>query len=1575
MFIRTLLILAILLHLASLDALRGAESGRTYLSGHVPKALASLTAKSRLPADQIMPLSIGLPLRNQDGLDQLLQQIYDPASTNFHKYLTPQEFTVRFGPTEQDYAALQDFVRSNGLQVVATHPNRVVLDISGPVGAVERVFAVTLRTYQHPQEAREFFAPDIEPSVSGPMKLLTIGGLDNYSLPRPHFKVKPQAAASQAVPYSGSGPSGTYRGNDFRAAYVPGTTLTGAGQSVGLLQYDGYYSNDIASYISQAGIATSVVLSNIPAIGNTTPPPGSGSIEVSLDIEMVIAMAPGLKTIYVYEVTNGSTSWFSILNHMANDNLSRQLSSSWGGGSPDATSEQVFKQMASQGQTFFNASGDSDAFTGSVPFPSDSTNITQVGGTTLTTSGAGGNYVSETVWNWGNGQGSSGGLSTYYKIPYWQTNLNLTASGGSSVYRNIPDVALTADNVNVIYSNGVSGVVGGTSCAAPLWAGFTALINQQAALASRPSVGFLNPAIYNMAGGSAYATNFHDITTGNNTSIASPSKYYAVAGYDLCTGLGTPNGTNFINALAPLIFAPVLTPAGWSLLWESATPTNGAIDPGETVTISIALQNQGNLATTNLIATLLANNGVLSPSGSQIYGALAGFGAITNQSFTITASGACGSNIVAVLQLQDGTNNLGTVSVNLPLGKSTGLTQNFDAVTAPALPANWTSVNVSGTANPWSTIPAAYDTAPNAAFVSDSASSGQNALVSQAITINSTNAQLSFRHNFSFEFSGSRYYDGGVLEIQIGNGAFTDIVTAGGSMLGGGYNKTITTRSDNPIGGRSAWCGNSGGWQTVNVKLPVSAAGKSIQLRWNCATDTGNTTAVVGWYVDSINISDAALTCLPVLTDLAVSQSMATNSLQSGQNLIYNLAVTNSGPQLAANIALTDTVPANVTFVSASPGATNLAGKIVFPIGLMAVGSVTNFALTLAPTNGTVFTNFASVGTITPETNTTNNFSSLIIAQINAVPAYLSVGLMDQMIQCGSNANFMVTPLGTPPLSIQWSLDGMPVFGATNTSFSLTNLHLPNHVVSISVTNLFGSMTSNSTIYVQDTIPPIIALNGSNSIFLELWTPFIDPGASSWDTCAGVVPVVMTGTVNPGSVGTNILKYLAQDGNGNTNIAVRTVIVRDTTPPAISWTFTNLVLAADTNCGLTMPDVTGTNFILATDLSAPLTLTQNPTNTSTLSVGTNAVVITVKDAFENASVVTNTIVVVDQTPPQILMEPQSQTNFIGAMAGFSVVASACTPLTWQWFFNDGILPEQTNSTLTYSNVRPTAAGNYFVVVSANGGSSTSTLATLTLERVPAVLTLDSSSNPSGYRSKLNFTASVTPVTATGTIQWLTNGALFNLQTVQDGFAESTSLALLPRGTNTVTAIYSGDASDLPQSNSILQIITNHPPAASPAFFTRNAGLPLTIPLSSLATNWSDLDNDPVFLGGINTSTDGVNITNDNGIITYSNSNNVNDQFVCSIHDDFGGTNFQVVNIGIVFPAIASVAAGSDGNIQLNLKAAPGHSYILETRTDLLSGSGWLPVATNIISPDGYWLFNGPQWTNFTSQFYRLELEQ
>ena len=1027
------------------------------LRGHIPEAVQRLTALGREDAADRLKLAIGLPLRNQDELTNFLQQIYDPSSPNYRHYLTPEEFTARFGPTEEDYRAVIQFAQRNGLTVTTTHPNRVILDVEASVADIERTLHVEMRRYQHPREARTFHAPSAEPTLDLAVPVLHISGLDDYQIPHPNLKMKPAALQAQATPNAGSGPGGTFRGKDFRAAYSVGP-LTGVGQTVALVQFDGYYPNDIATYESQAGLPA-VPLTNV-AIDGGVNTPGGGNNEVALDIEMVVSMAPGVSRIILYEAPNPSP-WPDILSRMANDNLAKQIGCSWGGGGADPSSEQIFLQMALQGQSFFNATGDSDAFTGTIPFPSDSTNITQVGGTTLTTTGPGGDYVSETVWNWGLTKGSyvgsSGGISTTYAIPPWQQGIDMTTNLGSTTMRNLPDVALTGDNVYVNFNNGSSGTVGGTSCAAPLWAAFTALVNQQAAGGGQPPVGFVNPAIYAIGKtNSDYPSIFHDVTTGNNFSASSPGKFPATTGYDLCTGWGTPVGTNLMNHLTLPAFFPVIVTAGTTLIAEGCLPTNGVIDSGETVTVNFALQNVGSADSTNLVVTLLATNGAALPSGPQNYGALALGGSAVSMPFTFTALGSCGGSATLTFQLQDGPANLGTVTFTLPLGKMSALFQeNFDG--GSSLPAGWTT-----TGTPlWGINSSVRSSVPNSAFSAGAATPQVNTLVTPSIALPAGQpSQMSFRNNYNLEANGgSSAFDGGVLEIKIGAGAFTDILSAGGSFVAGGYNKTISRSFSNPLKGRQAWSGNSGGFINTIVSLPGSSAGQTVQLRWSFGSDNAN--ASTGWYIDTVAISNVVC-CSGTTADVALSSSVSPSALNLSSNVTFTLNVTNLGPNPASSVVVTDALPAGFTLTTASvsQGTWISAGNSVnASLGAIAnQGSATVMIQATAVAPGT-WTNSAGVSSAS-DPNSTNNTSAVIVS-INSPPTIST--LTNVVIAQDSSAGpigFVIGDAETPATSL--------ILSAASSN---TNLIDAAHIV-------FGGSGANPTV----TLTPLPGQTGSSTI-------------------------------------------------------------------------------------------------------------------------------------------------------------------------------------------------------------------------------------------------------------------------------------------------------------------------------------------------------------------------------------------------------------------------------------------------------------------------------------------------------------
>lgn len=568
---------------------------RPRLSGHQPAAVAGQPPQGQLDASTRLKLSISLPLHNPEALTNLLAQIYDPANPSYRHYLTPEEFDARFGPTEADYQAVIAFAMNSGFTVTAQHPNRMLLEVSAAVADVERALQVTLRTYTHPTESRTFFAPDVEPAFGPGVPILHIAGLDNFARPHPkNLRPRPVKMPANITPKGGSGPNGTLSGFDYRAVYAPGVSLTGTGQMIGLVEFDGYYASDITTYESLTGLPN-VPLQIVLLNGfNGVPTPGaySGNTEVAMDIEMAISMAPGLSKVVVYEAdpTNGLAN--DILQAMSTNTLIKQFSCSWSFGpvtpAQRTAMDNYFLKFAAQGQSFFDAAGDTGAFTGVVGAPDDDPYITQVGGTTLATAGPGGAWLSETVWNsqFGPGVGgSSGGVSSIYPIPAWQQGVGMSANSGSTAWRNSPDVAMVADNVFIVADNGHWEISGGTSAGAPLWAGFTALANQQAVAAGLPTVGFLNPALYHLATNSGSSGCFDDVTLGNNTNYDT-LHYFAVPGYDLCTGWGSPSGGSLIIAL--------VQPDGFQITPGRGLVANGPVGGPFTVsTQSLSVTNTG----------------------------------------------------------------------------------------------------------------------------------------------------------------------------------------------------------------------------------------------------------------------------------------------------------------------------------------------------------------------------------------------------------------------------------------------------------------------------------------------------------------------------------------------------------------------------------------------------------------------------------------------------------------------------------------------------------------------------------------------------------------------------------------------------------------------------------------------------------------------------------------------------------------------------------------------------------------------------------------------------------------------
>jgi subtilase family serine protease len=517
--------------------------------------LGAAQPMSRMTQQQTMNLDLVLPLSNSAGLESFLADIYNPASPNFHHFLTPQEFSAKFGPTQAQYEEVLAFAKANGLTVTGGSLNSMEVQVRGSAAAVEKAFHVRMLNYPRAEGNGAFFAPDREPVTDLSFNLWHVSGLDNYSVPHALHQKRSEYAASHGVtPESlvqhattGSGPGASFLGSDMRAAYYGGTALTGAGQNLGLLEFLGTDLADLTTYYKNVGQTNKVPITLLSVDGTSTSctaAAGCDDTEQTLDMTQALGMAPGLASLTMYI---GSTDSAMISAMTTHNPLPTTIGCSWGWTPADPnTLDPFFQRMAAQGQNFFAASGDNSTWSRrNEAWPADDAHVVSVGGTDLVTAGAAGAWSSETAW-----VDSGGGISPdRIAIPSYQklSGVINSSNHGSTTLRNGPDVAANANFTFYTCANQTTCLAnqfGGTSFAAPMWAGFIALVNQQLAAQGKGTIGFLNPTIYAENVTSVYSQDFHDITSGKSGSFS------AVTGYDLVTGWGSPKAA-LINELAP----------------------------------------------------------------------------------------------------------------------------------------------------------------------------------------------------------------------------------------------------------------------------------------------------------------------------------------------------------------------------------------------------------------------------------------------------------------------------------------------------------------------------------------------------------------------------------------------------------------------------------------------------------------------------------------------------------------------------------------------------------------------------------------------------------------------------------------------------------------------------------------------------------------------------------------------------------------------------------------------------------------------------------------------------------------
>jgi hypothetical protein len=502
-----------------------------------------------------------------------------------------------------------------------------------------------------------------------------------------------------------------------------------------------------------------------------------------------------------------------------------------------------------------------------------------------------------------------------------------------------------------------------------------------------------------------------------------------------------PNSTDEPNQDFALVIynagaAPTLVADGSALVAGNCNPAGGVINPGETVTVALGLQNAGQAPTTNLIATLLTGNGVVFPSAAQSYGALAP-GASQSALFTFTADADCGEFVTATLQLRDGAADAGTVSYNFQLGQMfllTNFSENFEEVAPPGLPPGWSSSTTAKTLTGWSTESGVSDSGANAVYCPDNASVGNALLTSPGILITNASSQLSFRQSFNLEDT----YDGGVLQISIGGGAFADILAAGGSFVTGGYIEEITDQGDttgqsSPLNGQQAWSGTSDGFMTTVVDLPAGAYEKTIQLRWVCGTDYENSALVGtgGWWIDNVVIGQGYYDCCRTAQDPVPAILVPTNNFQAPRSSVEVSGTASAGASLTVLVngaaGTTTTADANGIFQT----------FVTLPVG------TNSLAVTESGTN-------TSAAVTVVVQSATNVLAPLILLQPVSQEGFPK-----------GTVTFSSFTAGAAPLRYTWLKNGTIISGATVSNLTLANLSATSAGdYQLVVANKYGQATS-----------------------------------------------------------------------------------------------------------------------------------------------------------------------------------------------------------------------------------------------------------------------------------------------------------------------------------------------------------------------------------------------------------------------------------------------------------------------------------------------------------------------------------
>lgn len=658
------------------------------VDSHIDPVIAQSDLVQTAPPSQTLNISVGLQIRHSGEFNNLLSAMYDPASPTYHEFLTPDQFTQEFAPTDDQIQQVENYFQNQGMTVTNVASDNLLLDVEGTVAQAQQAFSVHINTYKN--GSHTYYANNSAIKMPRSIRSLVtdVTGLDDRIKLHPNYQQAKLAAKTAPVGYSPKDISTAYDMGPLQSA-----GFLGDKQTIALFEMDGYLTSDVANYMqyfnpaSLATTLTSVVanpLSATAAVSNLTNimvdnyngAAGISAQEVALDIEMVDAIAPHAN-ILVYEGPNTLQGINDTYAKIINDNKAQIVSTSWGeceaysGNAELQLLDNLFKQGAAQGMSFYSASGDAGAYDCGdtnlgVDSPSSDPYVTSVGGTTLQLN-ANSTIASESVWSDPNdnftnlqGSGSGGGLSTYFTLPSWQKGPGVQNSY-SNGKREVPDVTAGADSNYgyAIYCTVQAALcsstgwndVGGTSAGAPLWAASTALINQYLQAQGKKLMGQANPVLYGLFNSAHAYPPFHDITTGNNLF------YSATSNYDMASGLGSPDIFNIARDLVINAGGGATTSASTATGSGTALAQDTFAGPNQTYwgTASNG-QSWGGDANSSPVFSIANNTGQVT-NGSSLYNAILGPLAVNaDVTFSGTFNTYTNNTMGAVLRWTDGNN-------------------------------------------------------------------------------------------------------------------------------------------------------------------------------------------------------------------------------------------------------------------------------------------------------------------------------------------------------------------------------------------------------------------------------------------------------------------------------------------------------------------------------------------------------------------------------------------------------------------------------------------------------------------------------------------------------------------------------------------------------------------------------------------------------------------------------------------------------------------------------------------------------------------------------------------------------